>query len=204
MNKIGIMGGTFNPIHTAHLILAEEAYVQLGLDKILFMPSKTPPHKLNENIVSNEHRMNMIALSIQGNEHFELSTIELEREGITYTSDTLKGLTESVSLDSDCEYYFIVGGDSLFMMESWWEPEVIFKLSHIVVAIRGEAKEDLIEKIAYLTDKYHASIHLLRTPNLEISSHEIRMKRIVGKSIRYYVPELVYHYIKDNDLYLFQ
>ncbi len=246
MNKIGIMGGTFNPIHTAHLILAEEAYEQLGLDKILFMPSKKPPHKLNEDIVSDEHRVNMIALSIQGNEHFELSTMELEREGITYTSDTLRELTSSLQFPPSAEssraavrispaasasstkteqstrlkqsavltpqaksmkereYYFIVGGDSLFMMESWWEPEVIFGLAHIVVAIRGEAKEELKDKIAYLTDKYHASIHLLHTPNLEISSHELRRSRKEGKSIRYYVPELVYQYIVDNDLYLIQ
>ncbi|MDF2800609.1 MAG: nicotinate (nicotinamide) nucleotide adenylyltransferase [Anaerocolumna sp.] len=219
MSKIGIMGGTFNPIHTAHLILAEEAYEQLGLDKILFMPSKKPPHKLKEEIVSNEHRMNMITLSIQGNEHFELSTLELMREGITYTSDTLRELTlstklptstempmstKSALLTQENEYYFIVGGDSLFMMESWWEPEVIFRLSHIVVAIRGEAKEDLQQKIAYLTDKYNASIHLLQTPNLEISSHELRQSRNKGKSIRYYVPELVYQYIVDNDLYLIQ
>lgn len=198
MNKIGIMGGTFNPIHTAHLILAEEAYEQLGLDKILFMPSKKPPHKLSEEIVNNEHRLNMINLSIQDNEHFELSTLELEREGVTYTSDTLREL----HLTCDNEYYFIMGGDSLFMMESWWEPEVIFRLSHIVVAIRGEAKEDLKQKIAYLADKYNASIHLLKTPNLEISSHELRKSRNEGKSIRYYVPELVCRYIVDNGLYL--
>lgn len=201
MNKIGIMGGTFNPIHTAHLILAEEAYQQLGLDKVLFMPSKKPPHKLKEEIISNEHRMNMIFLSIKGNEHFELSPLELEREGITYTSDTLRELTK---LSPNTEYYFIVGGDSLFMMESWWEPEVIFKLSHIVVAIRGEAKEDLKSKIAYLTDKYNASIHLLKTPNMEISSHELRKNRSEGKTIRYYVPELVYEYILEKELYLNQ
>jgi nicotinate-nucleotide adenylyltransferase len=201
MNKIGIMGGTFNPIHTAHLILAEEAYEQLGLDKILFMPSKKPPHKLNDEIVSNEHRLNMIHLSIEDNKHFELSTLELEREGITYTSDTLRELTK---LSCENEYYFIVGGDSLFMIESWWEPEVIFALCHIVVAIRGEAKEDLRQKITYLSEKYNASIHLLKTPNLEISSHELRLSRNENKSIRYYVPELVNKYILDNGLYLNQ
>lgn len=201
MNKIGIMGGTFNPIHTAHLILAEAASWQLGLDKVLFMPSKTPPHKIDEDIASNEHRMNMISLSIQGNTHFELSTLELEREGITYTSDTLRELTQ---LSQDTVYYFIVGGDSLFMMESWWEPEVIFKLACIVVAIRGEAQEDLINHIAYLRDKYKASIHLLKTPNLEISSQEIRKNVSLGNSIRYYVPELVYDYIINNGLYLNQ
>lgn len=201
MNKIGIMGGTFNPIHTAHLILAEAASWQLGLDKVLFMPSKTPPHKLNENIASNKHRMNMISLSIQGNDHFELSTLELEREGITYTSDTLRELTR---LSPDTTFYFIVGGDSLFMMESWWEPDIIFKLASVVVAIRGEAKEDLINQIKYLEDKYKASIHLLETPNMEISSHVIRKNVAVGKSIRYYVPELVYDYITNNELYLNQ
>lgn len=198
MNKIGIMGGTFNPIHMAHLIIAEEAYEQLSLDKVLFMPSKKPPHKLNEDIVSDQHRANMISLSIEGNDHFELSSLELNREGITYTADTLRELRAKYS---DTSYYFIMGGDSLFMVETWWKPEIIFELAHIVVAIRGEAKEELKNKITYLTDKYNASIHLLKTPNIEISSHELRNYKREGKSIRYYVPEPVYNYIIEQNLY---
>ncbi len=122
-SKIGIMGGTFNPIHFAHLILAESAYEELNLDKILFMPSKKPPHKLNESIESDEHRIQMIQLAIKSNPHFDLSCVELEREGITYTADTLEELNRNYPQD---EFYFIIGADSLFQIEDWWHPEQIF------------------------------------------------------------------------------
>jgi len=199
MRKIGIMGGTFNPIHTAHLILAETAYEQLGLDKILFMPSKKPPHKIHEAIVSDDHRIRMVQLAIQDNPHFELSYEELNREGITYTADTLEKLS---SKSPDDAYYFIMGGDSLFQLETWWKPEKILSLSRVAVAVRGyETIADYKSQIAYLDKKYNTDIQLLTTPNLEISSKDLREKRKQGKSIRYYVPATVYNYIVDNHLY---
>src|SRR5690606_12925515 len=106
MKKIGIMGGTFNPIHYGHLFLAENAYEQMGLDQILFMPSNNPPHKKVKDIVSNEHRKIMVHIAIKDNPHFTLSTIELEREGTTYTADTLAILTRE---QPDTEFYFLVG-----------------------------------------------------------------------------------------------
>ena len=123
MKRIGIMGGTFNPIHSVHLIMAQVAYHQFHLDKVLFMPSKHPPHKDNSVIISDEHRTRMIQLAIDGNSNFEFSDLELKREVTTYTSDTLTYLTEK---NPDTEYYFIIGGDSLEQLENWHKPEVIF------------------------------------------------------------------------------
>lgn len=200
MRKIGIMGGTFNPVHTAHLILAETAYERLGLDKVLFLPSKKPPHKIHESIAGDEHRIRMIELAIMDNPHFELSYVELNREGITFTADTLVELSSKSPED---EYYFIMGGDSLFQLETWWKPEKILSLSRIAVAVRGyETMEDYNKKIEYLSKKYNTDIHLLPTPNMEISSKDLRENRKQGRSIRYYVPETVYNYIVDNHLYL--
>ncbi len=199
MRKIGIMGGTFNPIHFAHLILAESAYEQLSLDKILFMPSKTPPHKLHENIVNDKHRIRMIQLAIRGNPHFELSCMELEREGITYTAETLEELTKNYPMD---EYYFIMGADSLFQIEDWRRHDRIFQLSRIVAAVREHVTEQEMEdQINHLTNQYEARIHLLYTPNMDVSSKMLRQNIKNGKSIRYYVPDPVFQYIMEHQLY---
>lgn len=199
MMKIGIMGGTFNPIHMAHLILAQSSLEQLALDKVLFMPSKKPPHKRNEIITEDRHREEMVRLAIQDNPSFELSRVELEREGTTYTADTLQELN---SKNPDVTYYFIMGADSLFQMESWWEPALIFKLAHIVAAVRGdETRKELKDQAEYLKAKYGAIIHILKTPYLEIASHELRNMAGEGKSIRYYVPEAVCDYIREHQLF---
>ncbi|MFU0827607.1 MAG: putative nicotinate-nucleotide adenylyltransferase [Lachnoclostridium sp.] len=199
MSKIGIMGGTFNPIHCAHLILAESAYEELGLDKVYFMPCKKPPHKLNENIIGDEHRVEMIKLAIQNNPHFILSCLELEREGITYTADTLKELTNDYPQD---EFYFIMGADSLFHIEEWYNIEQIFQLSIIVAAIRDHASYEAIKaQIKHLKDHFNARIHLLHTPNMDISSKMIRQYIKEGKSIRYYVPDPIFDYISSHSLY---
>ena len=114
--KIGIMGGTFNPIHHGHLLLAERDYHQFGLDKILVMPTKNTYYKKMPDNVTEEQRIDMIKLAIADNEHFELSLEEINREGITYTYETLLNLTRD---NPDCEYYFIMGADSLYHIESW-------------------------------------------------------------------------------------
>lgn len=197
--KVGIMGGTFNPIHTAHLILAQSSLEQLSLDKVLFMPSKKPPHKRNEKIAEDSHRERMVELAIEGNPFFELSRVELERDSTTYTSDTLQELTAK---NTDTDFYFIMGSDSLFQMESWWEPEVILRLAHIVAAVRGnETRDELILQANHLQNKYNAIIHILNTPYLDIASHELRNMVYRGQSIRYFVPEAVYEYIRENQLY---
>lgn len=198
--KVGIMGGTFDPIHTGHLILGEVAREQFALDKILFMPTGNPPHKhLGTGRGSNEQRTEMVRRAIEGNPGFELSLVEMEREGLIYTSDTLALLRES---DPDTDYYFILGADSLFSFHTWHEPQRICDQCVILAAVRdnvsGKQMEDQIKLIA---DRYHADVRLLATPNIDISSSQIRTDIAQGKSCRYYLPESVRIYIIEEGLY---
>lgn len=197
--KIGILGGTFNPIHFGHLLLAENAYTQFQLDEVWIMPNKHPAYRSISSNISEEHRCNMISLAIQDNPHFTLSTVELDREGTTYTVDTLRDLKKNAPED---DYYFILGADSLFHFESWRKPEEILKYCKLVAAPRIQQSEAAIEKqIDYLAEKYGATILLLDTPNVDISSHEIRKRIRNGVTIKYLLPANVEAYIKNHRLY---
>ena len=199
MKKVGIMGGTFNPVHQGHLILAENAFEQVSLDEVLFMPSKNPPHKSKKEILSQEHRCNMVKLAIRNNPHFNLSMVEIEREGTTYTADTLTLLTKE---HPDSQYYFIVGADSLFMMQDWMEPQTVFNHCIILVARRDHMNVDELERqSSYLKETYGARIILLDMPTIDISSNLIRDRLSQNKTVRYYVPEDVITYITKNNLY---
>jgi nicotinate-nucleotide adenylyltransferase len=199
MKKVGIMGGTFNPVHYGHLFLAENALEQYKLDEVLFMPSKNPPHKNKQDIVSNEHRADMVRLAIQDNSNFILSTMEYEREGTTYTADTLTILTEE---NPDTQYYFIIGADSLFMMQDWNRPEIIFNLCTVLVAGRDRVPENQMEnQIRFLEETYGARILMLDMPAIEISSAIIRKRISENKTIRYYIPDKVMDYIENHELY---
>ncbi|NLJ90096.1 MAG: nicotinate-nucleotide adenylyltransferase [Clostridiales bacterium] len=201
MRKIGIMGGTFDPIHNAHLVLAECSYEQFGLDIVWFMPSKNPPHKNEKKIESKEHRSNMIKVGIEDNSHFEFSDFELRRQGLTYTVDTLTMLND---MYKDTTFYFIMGEDSLFSLETWKNPEQLFKLANIIIARRGFHDEQIIiDRIAYLESKYQTkSIKLLESPISNLSSNFIRSNVKKNKSIKYYVPKKVEEYIYQNKLYI--
>lgn len=199
MKKIGIMGGTFNPIHYGHLFLAENAYEQIGLDQILFMPSKNPPHKAKPEQISDQQRVDMITLAINDNPHFTLSTVELERDGITYTADTLTLLTKE---HPDNKYYFIVGADSLFMMHNWMEPQTIFDHCTVVAASRDHVEEERMQQqAAYLRERYSADILLVEMPTIQISSANIRERVVQDKTVHYFLPDEVIAYIKNNKLY---
>lgn len=199
--KIGIMGGTFNPIHNGHLILGQTAFEQFGLDEVLFMPNKKPYYKKMNSAVTDSQRCDMVRLAIRDNDAFTFSDIEIEREGSTFTIDTLRILTEE---NPDCEYYFIMGADSLFHFDSWREPEEITKLAVLLVATRESmASFDIDSQIEYLQNEYEdARIECLFSPSLEISSSQLRKRCRDGKSIRYLVPDSVASYIKENQLYL--
>ncbi len=201
MKKIGIMGGTFDPIHNAHLTLAECSYEQFGLNKVWFMPSKSPPHKRGNLVESQEHRTNMIKRGIEDNPHFQFSDFELTRDGLTYTVDTLSRLT---NMYDNTPFYFIIGEDSLFAIETWKDPDKLFKLAHIIIARRGLHEEDLIkDKIKHLKNKFQSkSINLLDSPISNISSNFIRNNVKLNKSIKYYVPAKVEEYIYQNKLYI--
>lgn len=196
--KVGIMGGTFNPIHFGHLLLAETAFHQFHLDEILIMPTKNPYYKKISNSVTEKDRVAMVELAIEDNRHFRLSKEELDREGTTYTVETLSHLTKK---NPDYEYYFIMGADSLYHIESWKEPEKILEMATIVVAGRAGTGTSLSSQIEYIENKYEASIYRLNSPVLEISSNDIRRRVRDGESIRYLLPSKVVDYIYEHDLY---
>lgn len=199
MRKTGIMGGTFNPIHNGHLMLAKEAYRQFNLDEVLFMPSGVPYMKAGQKVESGQIRAEMTALAIQDIPEFTLSTFEIEQTGNTYTYATLERLKE---LNPDTEYYFIVGADSLFHMTSWVYPERIFANCCILAAVRDDKTiADLEEQVRLLQKQYHADIRLLQIACIDISSSDIRRKISAGESIEQEVPESVRIYIERKGLY---
>ncbi len=199
MAKIGIMGGTFNPIHNVHLSMAEEARTQYQLDEVRFMPSKNPPHKNKQGIAADSHRKRMIQHAIQNYPYFSFSDLELKREGTTFTRDTLAYLTETCPED---QFYFILGGDSLASLESWKEPAFIFSHCHILAANRGDVSEDkIIEWIHYYKEKYGANISEIQMPSQRISSEMIRSKLASGCDVSTYCPIPVTQYIRFHGLY---
>ncbi|MCF6463708.1 nicotinate-nucleotide adenylyltransferase [Clostridium sp. Cult1] len=197
--KIGIMGGTFDPVHNGHLVLAENARIKFNLDKILFIPTGKPPHKDNNYITSNIHRYNMTLLAINSNPYYFLSSIETQREGITYTIDTIKYLkTKSNSTD----FYFILGSDSLYQIHKWKDYEELLSLCNFIVAKRkGLDDRKLENRIKELSQLYNSNIHILESPLIEISSTEIRERVKNRLSIKYLVPKAVELYINKNNLY---
>lgn len=197
--KIGIMGGTFDPIHVGHLILGEHAYDFFGLDKVLFMPTGNPPHKDGRVTADKEHRINMCRLAISDNPHFQLSTLETDYEGYSYTCETLQKIK---LLYPDTEIYFIIGADSLFSIEKWRNPQQVFENCILLVANREETpSKELLEQVNHLEKDFHASIQVMDTPNIDISSRFLRKKLEEQQSIKYYVTKEVEQYIKQQGLY---
>lgn len=194
------MGGTFDPIHKGHLMLGEYAYKQYELDKVWFMPNGTPPHKDNAKIgTSAKNRMEMVELAIAGREGFELQAYEILNQETNYSYKTMEHF---VSLYPEDEFYFIIGADSLFAFEAWRNPDRLVKTCVILAAYRDDkSTDDMVLQIEYLNKKYSADIRLLNTPNVDISSSEIRSMLQEAESIREMVPAAVYEYIKDNQLY---
>lgn len=196
------MGGTFNPIHYAHLLLAENAREQFGLDRIIFIPSGQPYMKVqkeDENVPSGELRYQMVKMAIQENPYFTCSRIEIDRPGKTYTVDTLHELQKMYPGD---ELFFIMGADSLLSMESWYQFEDIFQMAAILVAVRDDTDEKkLTDVITRMKSKYLADIRMVMTGRMDISSTMIREKIKTGKSVRYLLPEDCVEYICLKNLY---
>lgn len=198
--KTGIMGGTFNPIHIGHLLLAENAKEAFGLDEILFVPSGLPYMKNGIEIADKWMRLEMTRLAVSDNPAFVLSSAEVEREGNSYTWETLELLRDK---EPETEFFFIEGADSLFAMESWKNPEIIFRDCTILAAVRdGKDDDDLREQIARLEKKYGARIGLIGMKEISFSSTDIRERIRNGRSIRYMVPDKVIEYIKKYRLYM--
>lgn len=199
MKKIGIMGGTFNPIHNAHLMMAQAAYEQYELDEVWFMPLKRPPHKSQCEIVSEEHRSRMVQFAIDGIEQFSLSDMELKRQGTTYTSETL---AQCVKEFPEAKFYFILGGDSLENFEQWFHPEEIVRLCTILAVSREDMTDDeLKNRCQELSKKYTGNFLPVSMPRFTISSLEIRERLLQHKSLVGYIPEKVLRYIGVHGLY---
>ena len=198
--KIGILGGTFDPIHTGHLMLAEEARCALSLDRILFIPAGIQPFKQDRpGGASNLERADMVRLAVSGNPFFSLSLVEMEKAGISYTYETLEILTERFAGD---DLTFLMGADSLFDIASWKNPERIMARCSIAAAQReGDDLEACMDKAEELRSSFGARITILRLPRIDISSTDIRRRIAEGTSIRYLVPDSVREYIALHGLY---
>jgi nicotinate-nucleotide adenylyltransferase len=198
-NKIGIMGGTFDPIHIGHLIIAEESRVNFDLDKIIFVPTGEPPHKNLKNVTSAKDRYEMTLLSIMHNPYFYISDIEIKREGLTYTIDTIKYFKKRYPKS---EIFFIIGADSLINIDKWKNSEELLRESKFIVAKRVGIEYSLLEeRINEINDKYSKIVFSVTTPYIDISSTDIRKRVKNGENIKYYLPLDVEAYIKKNRLY---
>lgn len=193
MKRAGIFGGTFNPIHTGHLIIAEELREKLNLERLVFVPARSPPHKEDPAMVSPHHRYQMISLAINSNSHFEASDVEMNRHGRSYTVDTLE--TFRSIYPEETKLFFIMGLDQALEIPTWKDPDKLFSLAEIVVVSRpGYSVDGLREDI-------EKRVHWLKCRSIDISSTEIREKVRRGESIRYLVPKSVEDYIYSNGLY---
>ena len=199
--RIGIFGGSFDPIHQGHLILAEACREQVELDQVWFMPCAVQPHKNSGARATDRQRVEMIELAIAGHDGFSLSKIEIERGGTSYTVDTLKQIRESNSED---ELFLLMGDDSLESFESWREPQTICELAVPVIVNRpGSGKVDLSVLQQFVDGQRFELFQssTVQSPMIEISSSNIRSSVADEKSIRYQIPRSVQKYIEINALY---
>jgi len=196
--RLGIFGGTFDPPHLGHLILASEAYAALSLHRILWVLTSVPPHKLDQEITSVEDRLAMVRLALEGEPAFELSTVDMDRPGPHYTLDTIKLLSEQHPGD---DMVLLIGGDSLHDLPTWHRPaELVSACAKIGVMRRAGDRIDLTGLEAQIPG-LSAKVRYIDAPLLEIASHEIRERAAAGLPFRYYLLPAVYKYILEHRLY---
>ena len=208
--RLGIFGGTFNPIHLGHLRVAEEVRMTLGLEKIIFIPSYVPPHKDLADNVPGDKRLEIVRIGISGNPHFELSSFEVDSRGNSYSIRTIEHIRRTYNTTP----YFILGQDAFNDILAWFEKDRLFKLTHFAVMSRPHAKRPLLEEVigeyaahyhateeGYINDAGKQIVFVDVTP-LDISSSTIRTMCKTGKSIRYLVPKEVEEYIREERIYV--
>jgi nicotinate-nucleotide adenylyltransferase len=196
--RIGLFGGTFDPPHLGHLILASEARSQLGLTRLLWTVTPDPPHKQDQPLTPLEHRLAMVKLAIEDNPFFELSEVELDRPGPHYTVDTVKILAEQ---NPNAEIVPVIGGDSLQDLPTWHHPRELVYAAHWVGVMRRPGEDVNLDKLEHELPGIKSKVHYVDAPLLEIASREIRNRVAAGKPFRYYLPNPVYQYIEQHHLY---
>ncbi|MCW2998837.1 MAG: nicotinate (nicotinamide) nucleotide adenylyltransferase [Solirubrobacterales bacterium] len=198
MARVGILGGTFNPPHLGHLVIAQEAHDQLDLDRVVLMPVHTPPHKELHADPGPGVRAQLCRLAVEGDERLRVSTREIEQEGPSYTVQTLRAIAAEQPED---ELVFIVGGDMALSLPTWKEPEAILALATLAVAAReGTGRDDIITRVAGL-DGAQDRVRFFQTPRLDISSSDVRRRVGAGRPVRYLVPPAVAEYLGAHGLY---
>jgi len=189
LERIGVLGGTFNPIHIGHLAMAQMALERMHLTKVVFVPAHIPPHK-NPGVVAHaKHRYQMVKLAIDGNASFELSDFEINKKGKSYTIDTMNYFYGAYPKDT--KLYFIIGGDALGDLRSWRYIDDILKISEFIV----------VNRPGYVKKSSNVKHHSVIMPGIDISSSHVRMRLFQNRTIRYFVPDSVLEYIHQNQLY---
>lgn len=197
--KLGIMGGTFNPIHYGHLVAAEQARFKFDLNEVVFVPSGTPPHKESREVIDPEHRYIITALATATNPFFSVSRAEIEREGLSYAVDTIQFFLDQYK-ERNVKIFFITGMDAVMEILSWREPETIMKMCTVIAATRPGYDN---EKLSKAVGKSNLdAIKLLEASALAISSTDIRNRIAAGMPVRYLLPEAVEQYIRKHGLYI--
>ena len=197
--KVGIMGGTFDPIHFGHLSMAESARENFELDEVLFIPAARPPHKVEKIITSDIHRLTMTKLATQSNKFFKVSAIEFERAGLSYTLDTAELLKENFGAGT--ELFFIIGSDSMADLYKWHKARELVQKVHFVAAARPGVEVNFDKLENFFGEEAMQHIHKFFSPGLEISSTDLRERIRRGRSIKYLVPEVIEEYILKERLY---
>jgi nicotinate-nucleotide adenylyltransferase len=192
MDRLGILGGTFNPIHVAHLSIAEQVGEARGLGKVLFVPAHIPPHKDSPDIAPAEDRYRMTVLATESNPRFEVSRIEVDRSGTSFTKDTLRELLKKYP---GRELFYIIGSDAVAELPTWREPDVVVKLAKLLVVNRPGSE------LERLDERFRKNVEVVNVSASDVSSTEIRERIRKGLSIGHLVPPKVERYIKENGLY---
>lgn len=198
MQRIGVIGGTFDPIHYGHLAAAEEARVRMNLERVLFVVAGVPPHKLDEEVTPVEHRLAIVSLAIASNPHFEISRVDVDRPGPSYTVDTISILRKQWGQET--EVYFIMGLDSLVELPTWHHPQRLIQLCRLLAVKRPGFETDMAELEASVPG-ISSRVEIIDMPEMDISSSDLQQRVRDGLPIKYQVPEEVERYIMEHGLY---
>lgn len=198
MSKIGLLGGTFDPIHNAHLKMGQAALRQMELDAVVYIPAGNPPHKKVRG-ASVKDRYNMVKAAVEGKDGLFVSDFEIKKDGPCYSVETVAHFIEKYPED---EFVFIVGEDSLDYVDKWYKPEILLRLCPFAVVGRGGFESDIEKKISFLKAKFGADVFYVKTEEMSVSSSEIRKMIKDGKDVSGLVSKEVLDYINENNLYV--